>query len=247
MGSYRETVEHQEAHIFVENFAKIYPSGKIKVFQYSKPFYKRKEGFELHEPELASTTVRSTEASSLGSDERSLRRSKTLISDIVLCTEFDMFATFTFKQHRFDIGRCKTKMSEWLHSQQKQWGKFQYLIVPEFHKDKKAIHFHALLKNYKGTLRKTKYKINNRTAYNITSYQKGFSTVILIDNVDKVASYVKKYITKDMPSLGISTQKFWTSQGLPRPELAYNIDTDRFNLSEVYTQSFYKILEGVVD
>lgn len=239
---------HEEAHIIVNNFAKVYPNGKIKVFEYSKPFYKRKDGFEPHEPpEGFSTNSEAVKASEVGnSEERSLRRSKTLISDIVLCTEFDMFATFTFKQDRQDLKKCKTKMSEWLHSQQKTYGKFQYLIVPEFHKDKKSLHFHGLLKNYKGQLTKTTKKINNRTAYNIKSYKKGFSTVIKIDNVEKVSSYIKKYITKEMPSTGKNCRKFWNSRNLPRPEIHYNIDLKQHELTEVYTQEFYKIFTGVI-
>lgn len=239
---------HEEAHIIVNNFAKFYPNGKIKLFTYSKPFYKRKDGFEPSDPpKLHSTTERSSKATERGSnEERSLRRSKTLISDIVLCTEFDMFATFTFKKDRQDIKKCKTKMTDWLKSQQKKWGKFEYLIVPEFHKDKKSLHFHALLKNYKGHLKKTEHKINKRTAYNITSYQKGFSSVIKIDNIEKVASYVKKYITKEMPSTGTAQKKFWNSKGLLRPEIKYNIDISQHNFTEVYTQEFFSISEAVL-
>lgn len=242
------TTTHLDAHIIVNNFVKVYPNGKIKVFEYSKPFYKRKDGFEPHEAiEAFSTTERSSQASKVGSNDiRSLRRSKTLISDIILCTDFDMFATFTFKEDRQDLQKCKSKMSEWLHSQQKKWGKFQYLIVPEFHKDKKSLHFHALLKNYKGHLKKTNKKINKRTAYNITSYQKGYTTVIKIDNIEKVSSYVKKYITKEMPSTGKNARKFWNSRNLPRPEIQYNLDLSTLDLTEVYTQEFYKIYTGVL-
>jgi len=239
---------HQEAHIIVNNFAKFYPNGKIKLFSYSKPFYKRKDGFEPEEPPKAfSTTERSSKASERGSsEERSLRRTKTLISDIVLCTDFDMFATFTFKKDRQDMKKCKTKMSDWLKSQQKIHGKFKYLIVPEFHKDKKSLHFHALLKNYNGHLKKTNIKIKKRTVYNITSYRKGYSTVIKIDNIEKVSSYVKKYITKEMPHTGTSQKKFWNSKGLLRPEIKYNIDLNQYDLTEVYTQEFFTISEGML-
>lgn len=243
------TKTHEEAHIIVQNFAKFYPNGKIKLFSYSKPFYKRKEGYEPHEPPKGFTTTTSAavEASTRGSSaERSLRRTKTLISDIVLCTEFDMFATFTFKKDRQDILKCKRKMSDWLKDQQKQWGKFEYLIVAEFHKDGKSLHFHALLKNYKGQLTKTNKKINNRTAYNIKSYQKGFSTVIKIDNVEKVASYIKKYITKDMPSTGLNKKKFWNSKNLKRPLIEYNINPQLYQLTEVYQKEFWSISENMI-
>lgn len=244
----RKIYTHDEAHFLVGNFVKVYPNNKIKVFAYSKPFYKRKEDFEMFDPPVLSTTQeRSSEASTKGSsEERSLRRTKTLISDIVLCTDFDMFATFTFSEDRQDIQKCKRKMSDWLKSQQKLHGKFKYLIVPELHKDQKSLHFHALLKNYTGKIKDSGKKINNRKAYNITSYKKGFSSVIKIDNIEKVSSYVKKYITKDMPKIGKSNKKFWNSKGLQRPQIMYNIHLEEYELKKVYEQEFFTISTGVL-
>lgn len=239
---------HDQAHILVKNFAKFYPNGKIKVFQYEKEFFKRKDGFEPAEeadPTTGEATPK-TEISDFKNAERSLRRTKTLISDIVLCTEFDMFATFTFAKDRQDLKKCKAKMKDWLKSQRKIHGPFEYLIVPEFHKDKKSLHFHALLRGYKGYIKYSGKKINNRKAYNITSYRKGFSTVIKIDNVEKVASYIKKYITKEMPNTGKGQKRYWNSTGLLRPHIEYNINLNDYKLTEVYAQDFFTISEAVV-
>lgn len=163
----------------------------------------------------------------------SIRRTKTLISDLMICNEFDMFATFTFngskkyaRQYgyaitdRTDIDLLKTKMQKWLKNQRDIHGKFQYLIVPEYHKDGKALHFHALLKGYKGTLFDTGKTKGARPIYNISSYKLGHSTVIPIDDnkvsYRKVSSYIKKYITKDMPQFR-NKKRYWSSQGLNKP------------------------------
>lgn len=170
------------------------------------------------------------------SNLQSLLRTKTTIRDVILCNHFDLFTTFTFKNHRDNIDICKARMQEWLKSQQKIHGKFYYLIVPEFHKDGKSIHFHALLQGYKGKLTPAKNPKNNNLLYtpgkhlifNLKGWRNGFSTASIIDYDDedstaKVASYVTKYITKDMPKF-FGKKRYWVSQQLLRPVKSYNVD-----------------------
>lgn len=175
--------------------------------------------------------------------DRSVRRVRTTISDIILCNTFDYFATFTFdpkKSDRSNLSLSKLKMSQWLQSQKKSHSPdLKYLIVPEHHKkcndcsiaridcphpDKiKPIHFHALLKNYNGMMKDSGKKSKGRSIYNITSYRGGFSTAVPIDqNTPAVANYVKKYITKNMPRFS-GKKAYWCSNGLTRPvSLGYN-------------------------
>ena len=84
--------------------------------------------------------------------ERSLRRSAKRISDYVLCNHFDMFVTFTIKEDRQNIERSKQKVIDWLKNQRKRNGKFRYIVVPEFHKDGKSLHFHALIGGFTGKI-----------------------------------------------------------------------------------------------
>jgi hypothetical protein len=211
MGTLHEIIK-QEPYIKTDKIAKIYPDF-VKVITYNEPTLQRLPDLEGGE----ATTLTSKSETSEDSLSRSIRRTKTTISDLVLCNKFDMFATFTFKKDRQDVEKCKRKMSDWLHSQQKKHGKFKYLIVPEFHKDGKSIHFHALLKNYKGHLKKTNIKQKGRTIYNIKSYRSGFTTLVFIDDHKKVSSYIKKYITKSMPQF-TNKQRYWCSTSLNRPE-----------------------------
>ena len=112
-------------------------------------------------------------------------------------------------------------MANWLRNQRKKLGKFDYLIVSEFHKDGKALHFHALMGNYKGKLIPSGKTTKGRPTYYFPDYTLGFNSVVKIDNIEKVSSYVRKYITKDMPQFP-GQHRFWSSTGLKRPQLIDN-------------------------
>lgn len=149
----------------------------------------------------------------------SLSRTKTLVRDIVLCNDFELFCTFTFDQtkvNRFSFTACWGKMSRWLHHQKENNKDFMYLIIPEKHKNG-AWHFHALISHYSGSLRDSKhYSPSGRRVYNITSYRSGFSSAVKIDSREKVSSYVTKYITKDFIK-EFNQRRFFCSRNLRRP------------------------------
>jgi hypothetical protein len=209
--------------------AKYYPDF-VRVFQPAQPFDKLLSGME------ATKKLDRTKGSYNQSPEddllRSLRRSKNKITDYVLCNRFELFATFTFKDDRQNVDRCKRKMSDWIKNQQKRKGKFSYLIIPELHKDRESLHFHALLKNYGGRLKIATNPNNGRIVaangkfiYTIPSYRLGFTNVVKIDDTEeshaRVGSYVRKYITKDMP-LFFGKNRYWASRGLLLPHIEHN-------------------------
>lgn len=154
----------------------------------------------------------------------SLMRSKTAITDITLANEFDLFCTFTFdpkKVDSFNVDITKKVMSKWLNNVRRNSPDLKYLIVAEKHKSGR-IHFHALFKNYLGSLTDSKRKKNNRTLWNIDAYRVGYSTAVKIDNIAKVSNYVQKYITKDMLKFG-NKKRYWASRNLIRPIKTYNV------------------------
>lgn len=237
----------------IKSTLKIYPS-VTRLYRYKEPFMARRYDYdekryyyEDKEQKKPKKLIPIEET-----DRISLHRAKTTISDITLCNEFDLFVTFTFKQERDNVDAKKRQMAFWLNNQRLLHGKFDYVIVPEYHKDGVSIHFHALFKNYKGKLvpalnQKTNDPIyqNGRQVFNIKSYKAGFSTAVWIDNVEKVSSYVTKYMTKEMPKFK-SKQRYWCSNGLKRPlKITNPILSDEMlkKFTTVYSNSSKEILE----
>lgn len=216
-------ITQEEASFKVRAMATHYPQF-VRVYIPRNPFSKL-----LPFMEAAQVKPQTSAKSKVDEDDltRSLRRTKRLLSDIVLCNPFSLFATFTFSPEktadRADPDRVKTQMGYWLKNQRSRHGKFAYLLVPEFHADRKSLHFHALFQDYKGVLVDSGKTIRNRKAYNFQSYTLGFNSAVPIDDVEKVSSYVKKYITKDMPVFR-GAHRFWASHGLKRPRIEYNPD-----------------------
>lgn len=179
--------------------------------------------------------ITNTKISKLESEndlERSLRRAKKRIGDYILCNDFDMFATFTIKDDRQNSVRSRQRVLGWLKHQRSRNGKFRYLVVPEYHKDGKSLHFHALLGEYTG---KIKQAVNPNTGkplvqkgapvFQLTGYTLGFTNVKLIgttqEDKTRLSAYLKKYITKDMP-LFEGKQRYWVSKGLELPNIENN-------------------------
>jgi hypothetical protein len=182
----------------------------VRFYLLNYPILKLKPGMEAKiKPALKNSGIEND-------SERSMRRAKRRLQDYCLCNPFEDFATFTFKDDRQNIAKCKSRMSDWIKNQQRRKGKFDYLIVPEFHKDKESLHFHGLFNNYKGELIDSGIKQNGKNIYNFKSYTLGWSTVTKIKSQERTSSYLRKYITKDMPQL-FGENRYWASSGLKLP------------------------------
>lgn len=185
--------------------------------------------------------------------ERSVRRSRAVIRDLVVCNEFELFCTFTFspkKYDRYNFNVLKDVMIRWLNNQRRAHSPgLQYLVIPEFHKDG-AIHFHALLKNYRGRLKQGKGK--NSNVFNLPSFRGGFTTCSKMDdNHEAVAQYVSKYITKDLISV-FNKNRYFCSKYLKRPIKYHNkmIWLPHFkDAKKVYDTKYYEtyLLENTLD
>jgi len=238
---FRKMPEAEIAHT-VFAIAKVH-TNVTEVYIPRKPIEKHEPGFEVVERLTRSGKPKPiTDKDDL--IDRSVRRTRTAIKDIFLNNTFDLFATFTFKEDRANIEKCKAKMSGWLKRQRIADKAFQYVIVPEFHKrciecanlkqascphdDRtKPIHFHALIKNYGGDLKrainpKTRNPLikRRRKVWDFPSYTLGHSEVYVIGETeqDKIASgfYLLKYVRKDMP-LFANKRRYWSSLGLDKP------------------------------
>lgn len=155
----------------------------------------------------------------------SLQRSKSMITDYTLANDFDLFCTFTYdpeKVDSFNVDEGKKVMSKWFNNERSRTSPdLVYLAVPELHKSGR-IHFHALMKNYRGYLVFADRKVNGRDVYNLDKWKYGYSTAVKIDDIRKVSSYMQKYITKDMLKIG-NKKRYFASRNLIKPKVDYNV------------------------
>lgn len=131
---------------------------------------------------------------------RSVSRAKQKIFDIAALNDFRYFVTFTLDQKKIDRQSAEDvahKLKIFLSNKVKR-NDLCYLIVPEYHKDGKSIHFHGLLS---GRLRLTDSghrTKDGRSIYNVEDWGYGFSTCVeLTGDREAVARYIAKYVTKD--------------------------------------------------
>lgn len=152
--------------------------------------------------------------------QQSMHRTKDTIWKIALSNDWEYFVTFTFNPNIVNSSNyedCVYNMSSWLHNAKKRCSPdLKYLIVPEFHSDKKKFHFHALMSNLGNlSLVDSGYRKGGKFIYNIANYKLGFSTAIAIDKdadgQNKTCGYMLKYITKDLVNLSHGKKRYWYS------------------------------------
>lgn len=245
----------------VYDYVKIYPDF-IKVIKYNRPLVVSTVnlpdsgvGIENDEPDQKNTD---------DTLKKSINRTKTKISDYILCNDFDMFATFTFdpkivgEKSRYNFLYCANLLSEWLrveqqNHQRKFGSKFRYLIVPEQHKDG-AWHFHAVIGGYKSpTLtftdlsnkwltyaERSKYSLKTRKFF--TRYNLGRNELQPIRSRERLASYIKKYITKSLLELP-GKKRYWSSRNLLKPTIMYNLfKCEKIpKIAEVFSNDYFTI------
>jgi hypothetical protein len=238
-----------EVSIDINAVATYYP-GMIKVYVPNIPIRKLLPDWEAQTDKYAPINADKTSAES--DLERSIRRSQKTVNDLVLCNRFDLFATLTIAKDRYNPIRSKNKVHNWLKYLCKKYGKFPYILVPEYHKDG-AFHFHVLIANFPGELKQS-FNIktgkplirNGKEVYEFPEFTSGFTKVQYIgqsaDDHAKVGNYIRKYITKEMVTI-FGQKRYWTSKGLNRPARE---DNPQWYLEttpdDVYENDYGKIL-----
>ena len=183
-------------------------------------------------------------------DEVSIKRTKKKVYDYAKSNEWEWFVTFTFspdKVNRYNYDECTKYLSKWFNNLKRSSPALSYLVVPEQHKDG-AYHFHGLfsginerqivwtgkyvIKRVRGL--RSKFVRTKEKIYKIGSYKLGWMTATRVREMEKVTSYITKYITKDMLNGLHGRKRYWCSRNLVLPlEEVFILDaTDRFILSQ---------------
>lgn len=199
----------------------------------------RKRGFEAKEK-----NVREKNCEKINDDEEIYRlsclRAKNAVHAMALLNKWTYMVTLTFNPEIYnskDPEVIKKTTLNWLKNQVKHTG-IKYLLVPEYHKDHKKIHWHGFIYDPNNKLKVTLsgHKSNkNYDIYNIDSWNsnKGYSTACKIDTDDpespqRCAAYFMKYMSKDFDR--ICDKFYYCSNGLVKdPDIIYPRQTPDIN------------------
>lgn len=159
--------------------------------------------------------------------QKKLWQVRTKIKDYCLSNDFDYFWTITFESDRYDDDLGFEKMQKWLRKMRDKYGTFRYIFIPERHKDG-ALHFHGVTGGFKGKIIDSGVKHMGsdkrwHTVYNCVDCDLGHTTLSRIRDKKACASYVTKYVTKDLMNSPVKKgkKKYWCSRGLRLPVVEY--------------------------
>ena len=197
----------------------------------------RSPGFESRDAPSQAPRSKGHEAQKM---TESLSRTRRVLFELALCNPWEYFITLTIspeRHDRHDLPGTYKRLAKWLNNYNtRQSAAVRYLLVPEPHRDG-AWHFHGLLfglppphltpftlrdhipRRLKDMLR------TGRKLYNWPAYAEafGFTSLEVIQDLDRCASYMTKYITKELrqSSIELNHHLYYRSQGLQRAQLIY--------------------------
>ena len=165
----------------------------------------------------------------------SLNRTKNKLYGIARANEWDLFITLTFDRNitdSSDYDLISRRTRNWLNNIQKRYcPDLKYLVVPELHADRIHWHIHGLLANISGLkMLNTGIVKNGKSIYNLRGWKFGFSTASYVVDSARCASYICKYITKELVTCIKNRKRFWASSNCTRIEDVtenYFIDSQR--------------------
>lgn len=222
-------------------FRRLLEEYNAKIVRYADRVEVIKYGRVKRKPELP--TRRATEPKIREPDEQELyeyqqaQKIRRKIKYYCLSNEFDLFWTLTFDDEKVDARNypyAKQRLRAWLKYQREIYGKFDYIFVAELHKSGR-IHFHGITFGFNPPLSEARSPKTNRLIkknglqiYNAPTWKNGFSTVSKIQDKNKTANYISKYITKDLMAIpsGYHQPRYFVSRGLKKPEISFEMIAD---------------------
>lgn len=179
--------------------------------------------------------------------DASLQRTRRVVREILMANHWDWFVTVTFNNVMQDKSNDREVYKQWEKFRRdirKRFPDMYYLAVPERHKSG-CIHFHFVA----GGITKEELKLvfsghydkSGREVFNCNAWRYGFSTVTAVEDTEKAAGYLLKYIGKD---LGVSEEykkRYWASRSCNRPKKRF------VDMVSDFTAEMLPLFESIVD
>lgn len=165
------------------------------------------------------------------------------------------YAEFGGKIDRYDYKACKKAITKFFDNfRTRHASHFIYILVPERHKDG-AWHFHGLVVGipagefytpefitYRDRRSQELKVIRNTKGYmRWRRWPYGHFDCSVIKDYEASATYVSKYITKDLISVMKGAHLYFSSKGLRRPSLVFDEDNVPFPMKPQYSDEFCKL------
>ena len=159
--------------------------------------------------------------------DMSLQRTRRVVREILMANSWDWFITVTFnniEQNRADDSAVYKNWEKFRRDIRLHYPNMLYLAVPERHKSG-CIHFHLVA----GGISKEELKLafsghfdkSGREIYNCNAWRYGFSTVTAVEDTEKAAGYLLKYIGKDLGVSADFKKRYWASRNCNRPKKSF--------------------------
>lgn len=152
----------------------------------------------------------------------STNRTKQKIYELARSNDWDWFITLTFDREKIDSSDYDLLVNTvryWFNNVKKRKAPdMKYLIIPELHKDGIHYHFHGLLADADGLQFVDSGIVQGgKTVYNMPDFKMGFTTATKVEDTHRVASYICKYITKQLELHIKGKRRYLASNNCNRP------------------------------
>ena len=161
-------------------------------------------------------------------------RAKNKVYELARANSWDWFLTFTFDREKVDSSNYDVtlkKIKKWLDNQKQRYApELKYIIIPELHADKVHYHFHGLLADCGDMVfTDSGHKKRGKPIYNLTGFKFGFTTATKVEDTGRVASYIVKYMTKELNDSLYNRHRYLASRNLKKPEIVeYNLTPEQW-------------------
>ncbi|MBB5391277.1 MULTISPECIES: hypothetical protein [unclassified Herbaspirillum] len=176
------------------------------------------------------------------------RRAKTKVRRLAKMLEADCLLTLTYRECMTDYARVEADFKAF-RERLRTLGEFHYVATLEV-QQRGALHVHiacqqfpAWLKNEHG-VRVRSWNLIRSMWRRVVGKDNGnvdFTRPRGRNSAHRIASYISKYVSKNLEEARFNKKSYWSSRGIPKPrqyKIYFKPDTDTFDIVVLVAQEF---------